>query len=137
LKLVEENCARLGHDRCVEQWLYRITGIQHSHFDRILVDAPCSNTGVMRRRVDLRWRISPEEIMRPATNATGFARSGGAETQIRRRSGLQHLQSGTGGKLLNVVKEFLASESEFQARNRTPVAAVCGESVDGARLLRG
>ncbi len=33
-------------------------------FDRVLVDAPCSNTGVMRRRVDLRWRISPEEIAR-------------------------------------------------------------------------
>ncbi|MGP8019487.1 MAG: RsmB/NOP family class I SAM-dependent RNA methyltransferase, partial [Limisphaerales bacterium] len=33
-------------------------------FDRILVDAPCSNTGVMRRRVDLRWRIQPQEISR-------------------------------------------------------------------------
>ena len=28
-------------------------------FDRILVDAPCSNTGVMRRRVDVRWRLQP------------------------------------------------------------------------------
>jgi 16S rRNA (cytosine967-C5)-methyltransferase len=33
-------------------------------FDRILVDAPCSNTGVMRRRVELRWRIRPAEIPR-------------------------------------------------------------------------
>jgi 16S rRNA (cytosine967-C5)-methyltransferase len=33
-------------------------------FDRILIDAPCSNTGVMRRRVDLRWRVRPEEIER-------------------------------------------------------------------------
>jgi len=35
-----------------------------SPFDRILVDAPCSNTGVMRRRVDLRWRLSPEDFAR-------------------------------------------------------------------------
>jgi 16S rRNA (cytosine967-C5)-methyltransferase len=33
-------------------------------FDRVLVDAPCSNTGVMRRRVGLRWRIRAEEIQR-------------------------------------------------------------------------
>jgi 16S rRNA (cytosine967-C5)-methyltransferase len=33
-------------------------------FDRILVDAPCSNTGVMRRRVDVRWRLRPEDFSR-------------------------------------------------------------------------
>ena len=33
-------------------------------FDRILVDAPCSNTGVMRRRVDLRWRLTPKDFPR-------------------------------------------------------------------------
>jgi 16S rRNA (cytosine967-C5)-methyltransferase len=35
-----------------------------SSFDRILVDAPCSNTGVMRRRVDLRWRLTPKDFSR-------------------------------------------------------------------------
>ena len=35
-----------------------------SPFDRILLDAPCSNTGVMRRRVDLRWRLSPKDFAR-------------------------------------------------------------------------
>lgn len=37
---------------------------QISSFDRILVDAPCSNTGVMRRRVDLRWRLTAKEFER-------------------------------------------------------------------------
>jgi 16S rRNA (cytosine967-C5)-methyltransferase len=31
-------------------------------FDRILLDVPCSNTGVMRRRVDVRWRLQPDGI---------------------------------------------------------------------------
>jgi 16S rRNA (cytosine967-C5)-methyltransferase len=33
-------------------------------FDRILVDAPCSNTGVIRRRVDVRWRLTEEDFLR-------------------------------------------------------------------------
>jgi 16S rRNA (cytosine967-C5)-methyltransferase len=33
-------------------------------FDRILVDAPCSNTGVIRRRVDVRWRLTDEDFIR-------------------------------------------------------------------------
>jgi 16S rRNA (cytosine967-C5)-methyltransferase len=63
LKLVRENCTRLGVMN-VEAVSNSSFSILHSSFDRILVDAPCSNTGVMRRRVDLRWRISPEEISR-------------------------------------------------------------------------
>jgi 16S rRNA (cytosine967-C5)-methyltransferase len=64
LNLIRENCERLGIT-CVETVLPSTLNSQLStSFDRILVDAPCSNSGVMRRRVDLRWRISPEEISR-------------------------------------------------------------------------
>lgn len=31
-------------------------------FDRVLLDAPCSGTGVLSRRAELRWRLSPNDI---------------------------------------------------------------------------
>ena len=64
LDLIRENCARLGVT-CVHPLM---AGSDNRgfprQFDKILLDAPCSNTGVMRRRVDLRWRIQPDEIER-------------------------------------------------------------------------
>lgn len=68
LKFVRENCHRLGVT-CAEfaspggQPLGESAG---GRFNRILVDAPCSNTGVLRRRLELRTRLRPEEITRLA-----------------------------------------------------------------------
>ena len=61
LGLLHDNCRRLGIT-CVQTCL--TTDPLSADFDRILVDAPCSNTGVMRRRIDLRWRIRSEAIPR-------------------------------------------------------------------------
>jgi len=63
LQILKENMARLGvsHARILRHdWTHghvpsEIASI--ASFDRILIDAPCTNTGVMRRRVDLRWRL--------------------------------------------------------------------------------
>ncbi len=33
-----------------------------TQFDRVLLDAPCSGTGVLAKRADLRWRRTPEQI---------------------------------------------------------------------------
>lgn len=44
-------------------------------FDRILIDAPCSNTGVMRRRVDARWRLQPGDFVRMQKRQIKIARA--------------------------------------------------------------
>jgi 16S rRNA (cytosine967-C5)-methyltransferase len=62
---LRENLDRLGvtiartirHD-----WIKAQPPVHEEMFDRILVDAPCTNTGVMRRRVDLRWRLNPRDF---------------------------------------------------------------------------
>lgn len=64
---LQENLDRLGvkiasviqHD-----WTEKTEEGLFAKFDRILVDAPCSNTGVMRRRVDVRWRLRAEDFLR-------------------------------------------------------------------------
>ena len=64
LERLVENCARLGI-RCVEH-VDLSAPLAPESFDRILIDAPCSNTGVLRRRVELRWRLRDSELVRLA-----------------------------------------------------------------------
>lgn len=73
LVLVRENCDRLGAT-CVrvEQSPPAADTGELALYDRILVDAPCSNTGVMRRRVELRWRVQPAEIERLRATQLGL-----------------------------------------------------------------
>ncbi|WP_386697554.1 16S rRNA (cytosine(967)-C(5))-methyltransferase RsmB [Lonepinella sp. MS14436] len=75
LKRVEENLARLQQKALVicgdasqpEQWLPQVaksiigkqTVVQ---FDRILLDAPCSATGVIRRHPDIKWLRQENDI---------------------------------------------------------------------------
>lgn len=58
LRLTEENAKRLGITMLTTQALDATT--LHLHYatraDRVLVDAPCSGLGVLRRKPDSRWR---------------------------------------------------------------------------------
>lgn len=47
---------RLAHER--DDRIQRLSG----KFDRVLVDAPCSGTGTLRRNPDLKWRQKAEQI---------------------------------------------------------------------------
>jgi 16S rRNA (cytosine967-C5)-methyltransferase len=42
------------------------TPFPRSCFDAVLVDAPCSGLGVLRRRPDARWRVHPDDVARLA-----------------------------------------------------------------------
>jgi 16S rRNA (cytosine967-C5)-methyltransferase len=63
LHLVVQNAERLGLSiiemAAVSQ---EGTDIPAGPFDAILIDAPCSNTGVLGKRPDARWRIQPDDL---------------------------------------------------------------------------
>jgi len=48
---------------------------QKEKFDRILLDAPCSNTGVIRRRVDVRWRLKGDDFKRMPNTQLGLIKN--------------------------------------------------------------
>jgi 16S rRNA (cytosine967-C5)-methyltransferase len=103
-------------------------------FDRILVDAPCSNTGVMRRRVDLRWRIQPAELERLRRAQAELLRQAAASlapggTLVYSTCSLEPEENG------DVVKEFLVAHPDFKLeieRQLLPFA----DGVDGAYVAR-
>jgi 16S rRNA (cytosine967-C5)-methyltransferase len=67
IRTLQDNLERLGIGivRYVEHdWARDRAPLNETTFDRILVDAPCSNTGVMRRRVDVRWRLTAQDFVR-------------------------------------------------------------------------
>ena len=133
LKLVQENCARLGIT-IVETVLPAILQQQPPIFDRILLDAPCSNTGVMRRRVDLRWRISPEEISRLKRTQLDLLER--VATKLKPGGVLVYSTcSLEPAENSGVVKDFLHAHKNFQLETERQLLPFA-DGVDGAYVAR-
>jgi 16S rRNA (cytosine967-C5)-methyltransferase len=149
LKWIQENCTRLGVT-CVEfcrsrgnEALPSTTGMDQrlltssptNHlFDRILVDAPCSNTGVMRRRVDLRWRIQPSEIERLRSAQLDLLKQ--AATQVKPGGILVYstcsLEPEENGE---VVKQLLSDHAGFKLESERELLPFV-DNVDGAYVAQ-
>ena len=81
-------------------------------FDRVLLDAPCSGTGTLRRNPEIRWRISAEDIPNMATRqrqllqkAADLVRPGGRLVYSTCSVEIEENE--------DVVREFLATDLRF------------------------
>ena len=59
-ELVEQNTRGLGVE--VLRVDGRESGLEPGSFDRVLVDAPCTGLGALRRRPEARWRRTPADV---------------------------------------------------------------------------
>ena len=132
LERLRENLARLGAN-CVEARPVAALGGQQM-FDRVLADVPCSNTGVLRRRVDRRWRLRAEDLP-PLVRQQADLLARAARC-VRRGGVLVYSTcSLETEENVEVVAAFLQKHRAFEletARALTPFA----DGVDGAYVAR-
>ena len=115
LKHIRQNAERLGI-KIIEPLLLdarRLGDKFPAQADKVLVDAPCSGLGVLRRKADLRWKKNPDEL--DALPALQFEILSGAAETLKPGGTLLY---GTCTILKRenqaVVEKFLAAHEDFQ-----------------------
>lgn len=134
LELIAENAKRLAIS-CIKPLLNDATVLRSDwlgKFDRVLVDAPCSGLGVLRRRAEARWRKQRKDLkafpplqLAILEQAAQYVKAGGSlvySTCTIEQSENHYL-----------IEEFLTKHPEWQRVSLTH--PLTGASVDELQLL--
>lgn len=114
LDLINKNSHRLGI-KIIETQLFDAQDVDESHIgkaDGVLVDAPCSGLGLLRRKTDLRWKKKPGDLdelpklqYRILENASKYLKNGGvlvySTCTLNKKENLE------------IVYNFLANNRDF------------------------
>ena len=90
--------------------------------DLVLIDAPCSGTGVWRRRRDAKWRLNPAQLMERTAEQSRLLFIQAAPRKAGRHARLRHLLTPAGGNEKQ-IEDFLESNPAFTALNLADRAA--------------
>ena len=103
LRLLQEHARRLGLAgiRAVEADLCAAAAPLEEDYDRVLLDAPCTGLGVIRRHPELKWRRGEEDVMRLASVQKALLEAVARRVRV-------------GGVLVYAVCSFSHEEGEAQ-----------------------
>jgi len=140
IEMLRANMARLGLT-CVEPARCDAHDVPklmpQTTFDRVLLDAPCSNTGVLRRRVEARWRISEQEIESLSTRQAELLQTGARMVRpggilVYSTCSIEHDEN------QDIARGFLSRHGEFRLEGEMALLPAAGGGDGGymARLVR-
>lgn len=114
--------AAIAHER--DERIKRLAG----KIDRVLVDAPCSGLGTLRRNPDLKWRQSPHGVQELAAKQQAILAS--AQRLVK-----------PGGRLVYATCSLLQEENEavaeaFSAQHADFAPLAAGEVLAGLKLAQ-
>ncbi len=118
LSLIEQNCKRLGI-KIIETQLFDAIEADDTLLgkaDGVLVDAPCSGLGLVRRKPDLRWKRMEQDIgklselqLQILKNASLYVKTGGVLVYSTCTLSME--------ENIQVVRDFLSYDNSFKLDN--------------------
>jgi 16S rRNA (cytosine967-C5)-methyltransferase len=107
----------------------------NAKFDRVLVDAPCTGLGTLRRNPDLKWRQTPQDLAeltekqaRILTRAAKFTKPGGRL--------IYSTCSLLSDENEQIAEEFLASHADFKLLNASEILSQQQINLDTGKYLK-
>lgn len=139
MDLIRENAERLGINiiEVQQRDASEPAEDRHDSYHRVLVDAPCSGTGIIRRKPDIKWQRKPEDF------------SNLIEVQLKILNNVSRLVA-PGGVLVystcsvdvreneQIVRGFLSDHPDFEPTSLKPwlPAELAGKPGTGEGILR-
>jgi 16S rRNA (cytosine967-C5)-methyltransferase len=134
LTLLEENCRRLGISivKTLAQDATASLPFPPGSFDCVLVDAPCTGLGTLRRNPDIKWRGREADITRLQEIQGAILKQ--AATMVKRGGLLVYSTCTlTSEENEGVVEAFLTEQEEFHLEDVSPFMPTGCEGLVGAK----
>ncbi|MDD4297424.1 MAG: 16S rRNA (cytosine(967)-C(5))-methyltransferase RsmB [Ruminiclostridium sp.] len=115
VRLISENSARLGITiiNALENDATQLVDSEINQYDRVLADVPCSGTGIIRRKPDIKWQRDVDNVgnlieiqKKILYNASRYVKPGGV--LVYSTCSLDDRENA------QVVRAFLKTEREFE-----------------------